>query len=363
MDEIGGGRYAHVPEALITANVSDRAVRLWTLLRLRSDIHGCCTAFQKSLAADLDCSTASLKRALTELRDSGWVNQSAGHAAPQDALVYQTFDIAKTTVDDGVTRTRKTSGKKPKKIIDRPPEKNVELTGELDGSSETFGFTRSEDVGSSSGSPPAPPPSNYHELFELPLAHDKTAGQSASSSPVNYLNNTKNQALYYIPSVYKRASTRVSIPQKNRVVASNIREKNLDPSEALTLWDPPESADIEKLAPRRKSTNIDGPYGLAQNWRRQMEQNGLTALDANMRALMAHYKAFLDVGVSPEQLRIMNSLYAATPGLRTPGKTPWRDFLDKRHQLLEMARVSLADTAAAADPGAYYADWVAPPTP
>lgn len=69
--------FALVPERLLLAPVSDRAIRLWCLLDRHADKEGRAYPGRRRLAEQLGASEASLKRALAELVDHGMVRVKA----------------------------------------------------------------------------------------------------------------------------------------------------------------------------------------------------------------------------------------------------------------------------------------------
>jgi len=69
-------RFAIVPEWILDAPVSDRAVRLYGLLARYADRNGAAFPARSTLAQRLRCTVRSVDRALTELVDAGAVQRS-----------------------------------------------------------------------------------------------------------------------------------------------------------------------------------------------------------------------------------------------------------------------------------------------
>ncbi len=65
--------YAQLPERLLDADVSDRAIRLWCILDRHANSDGRAWPGRPKLAQRLRCGVSSLDRALAELVDSGLV--------------------------------------------------------------------------------------------------------------------------------------------------------------------------------------------------------------------------------------------------------------------------------------------------
>jgi DNA-binding FadR family transcriptional regulator len=71
--------FAQVPDALITdMSVSHLAVRLWARLDRYAEPDGRAFPSRKALAEDLGVSVSVIKRALSELVDTGWITWVQG---------------------------------------------------------------------------------------------------------------------------------------------------------------------------------------------------------------------------------------------------------------------------------------------
>lgn len=69
-------RFAAVPEHLIRdRSLTDRAFRLWCILDRYAGADDAAFPLRSTLAADLDCSPASLDRAVAELVEGGWLHK------------------------------------------------------------------------------------------------------------------------------------------------------------------------------------------------------------------------------------------------------------------------------------------------
>lgn len=70
-------RFTVLPEPLLRdRRVSDRAMRLWCLLDRYAGANGQAFPKRKRLAGDLDCSVATLDRAMEELVATGWLHKA-----------------------------------------------------------------------------------------------------------------------------------------------------------------------------------------------------------------------------------------------------------------------------------------------
>lgn len=333
------------------SGVSPRAVLLWIVLNLRGAQSGQATAFRRTLAEELDCSLATLKRALEELVSGGWVTYTDVPGAG-GARAYQTFGHpAKAPRGDIVAPSAP-----PKAVADH---EETRLTSEPTPGSKCALVTHSSELHGSSVSRHTPPVSNSDEFSAEFSPLDKHAGQMGVGSPVSHIVINKSKEVLYTPSGYITSPPRAAGGRKiRRGVNLTNPEAALDPSVALTLWDSPEEypePDTPKRA--RKGPGPDTPYGLALDWRHQMDATGSGALDSNLKALASHFKAMLLRQTTAEQIRAMNRQYAAQPGLRSAGVTPWKDFINKRFLLLKMVTEAEEQARATADPNAYYAGW------
>lgn len=67
--------YARLPEPLLRdKSLSDRAVRLYGLLDRYAGAKAICWPSRDTLADDLDCSPASVDRAVAQLKGAGWIH-------------------------------------------------------------------------------------------------------------------------------------------------------------------------------------------------------------------------------------------------------------------------------------------------
>ena len=76
--------WAKVPAELLTAPISDRAVRLWSVLERHQGGSGAAWPSRPHLAEHLGCSLDSIDRALAELEADGWlvIQRGRGRANP-----------------------------------------------------------------------------------------------------------------------------------------------------------------------------------------------------------------------------------------------------------------------------------------
>jgi Helix-turn-helix domain len=71
-----GPRFSIVPEALtLDPEVTDRAFRVWCRLDRYAGGDGAAFPSVDTLAVDLACSPASIRRATKNLRDTGWLTR------------------------------------------------------------------------------------------------------------------------------------------------------------------------------------------------------------------------------------------------------------------------------------------------
>lgn len=314
--------WAMVPEKLIRSGLSDRAVRVYALLQRHANADRIAWPRQTVIAKELDCSRATVERAVRELREKGWIETKRRESGGVCEYHLHTSPLP---------RRQRTSG-------------GVEVTDEL-----------IEQLA-------AQAEAGYDiEPCEPPLTDEGTL-----PSPVrgHIEPEPENQRL---PSATPpRAAVRGRQAEARETAR---REAALDPELALGIWDKPPAVRGAKPtcvwydeinpgpppAPRRRQVDGDSPMGLALSWRESMRDAGITgALDCNVKALAAHFKAMLDQRVTPSQIRAMTRLYAAKPGLRNSAAPPWRDFLSRRHLLLASVQDTDRYEAAKADPAAAY---------
>ena len=69
--KVYGERFAVVPESVLFAPISDRAMRLWSILARYADPEGHAHPGRRLLSEKLACSLTTLDRAITELKDAG----------------------------------------------------------------------------------------------------------------------------------------------------------------------------------------------------------------------------------------------------------------------------------------------------
>lgn len=249
------GHWAMVPDTLIRSGLSDRAVRVYALLVRYANGDRRAWPRQTVLAQKLDCSRATVERAVRELREEGWVTTERREAGGVLEYELHTAPV--------------------------PPEKR---------------------------SVPCVPPLT-----------DEGRVPSRMRAPIE--REPENETL---PTA---TPPRAAVRDRHQAQESAQREAALDPERALGIWDEP-------APPRRRTVNGDSPMGLALAWRETMREAGIGALDANVKALAAHFKTMLEQHVTPSQIRAITRLYAAKPGLRNTAASPWRDFLYQRHLLL-----------------------------
>ncbi len=115
-----GQDWAPIPEALLTDDVSANAVRIWGLLRRRGDEPDRCFPSHGLLAKQSRTSVPTVKRALIELEDRGWIdiikrtgedgkqasNNYATHMAPARLGAQVTGDLPQLKNDEGVEGPR-----------------------------------------------------------------------------------------------------------------------------------------------------------------------------------------------------------------------------------------------------------------
>jgi hypothetical protein len=98
-------RFTVTPEHLILdPRVSDRAMRLWCRLDRFAGNRDSTTSYRETLSVELDCSLASVDRALTELVESGWLRKER---TPGGANIYTLVVAPQKTVERLVERARK----------------------------------------------------------------------------------------------------------------------------------------------------------------------------------------------------------------------------------------------------------------
>jgi hypothetical protein len=97
-----------LPEALIRAHISDRAVRLWALLDRYAAGRDAVMLTREVLADDLGCSLDSIDRALGELTATGWLtHNNARGGRPREYQLWISVDEVRTGADNppGVVRS------------------------------------------------------------------------------------------------------------------------------------------------------------------------------------------------------------------------------------------------------------------
>jgi hypothetical protein len=95
-------RWAQVPEWVVTAPISDRAVRLYALLARRANSDSQAFPSRKYLAVNMHCSSKSVDRAMEELLDIGAVTKSKQfHDSRQTVNLYTLKAMGGTRVTRG----------------------------------------------------------------------------------------------------------------------------------------------------------------------------------------------------------------------------------------------------------------------
>ena len=319
--------WAMVPEKMIRSELSDRAVRVYALLLRYANADRIAWPRQTVMAKELGCSRATVERAVRELREKGWVKTERRESGGVCEYLLRTSPA--------------------------PPERRmsggVEITDEL-----VERLAAEAEAG-----------------YDIEPCEPPLTDEGALPSPVRGHIEPEPENQRLPAATPPRAAVRGRQAEARETAR---REAALDPEVALGIWDKPRairgatptcvwydeidagaSLAPRRLAPRRRSVDGDSPMGLALAWRETMRDAGITgALDANVKALAAHFKAMLDERVTPSQIRAITRLYAAKPGLRNSSASPWRDFLSRRHLLLASVQDTDRYEAAKADPGSAY---------
>lgn len=98
-------RFTVTPEHLILdPRVSDRAMRLWCRLDRFAGNRESTTSYRETLSVELDCSLASVDRAIAELAEAGWLHKER---TPGGASIYTLVVAPQKTVERLVERARR----------------------------------------------------------------------------------------------------------------------------------------------------------------------------------------------------------------------------------------------------------------
>lgn len=287
--------FAMAPRAMVADHaVSDRAVRLYCVLTRYANTRDEAWPHQARLATDLGCSRPSIERAVRELRECGWISVRRRVAGGGNIYTIHRYPQLPDTDEGG-------EGALVPAPDDEPPKQTSYTADELQ--EETLSGIGVD------GTPPSEP---------RPLSYRYTENEKEPSPP--------------------RAAVR-----RERAVDPDAM---LDPACFLGLWgDPLPSA---QSAPEASSMQLAREFRDA--WSRVP---GSLPMEANLKALAAHFKALRSGGVTPAEIRAMIELFVSVPGLRNPAAAPWRDFLYRRRHLLTLVRRDESGRRMEHDPGFY----------
>lgn len=90
--------------------------------------------------------------------------------------------------------------------------------------------------------------------------------------------------------------------------------------------------------PVRSRAQLDSPMALAGELASALRNANWDAgpSPVNMGALARNISAWKRDGVTADQIRAMIARFVSDAGMRTAAKTPWIDFVGKRHKLLAL---------------------------
>lgn len=111
------------------------------------------------------------------------------------------------------------------------------------------------------------------------------------------------------------------------------------PNEADPDLGDPEPLTEPQRRVRDNRPGQDSAAGLALHFRDATMGIGWGLEPANVKALSKHFAEWKRGGVAAEDIRAMIQHYADVPGVRTPGKPPWVDFLAKRAALANILKL------------------------
>jgi hypothetical protein len=318
---VNNKQWASVPDGLIRSGASSRAIVVYALLMRYANKDRTAWPRQSTLARELECSRATVERAVKELRESGWVTATRRteggvceylmHRSPVAALCEPPL-----TDDGGVpSRMREHKEREPlnekDKLASQAPPRFAAVSPRAQAKLQAQRDALLD-------------PANCPDLMDAPAERGYAALAAAQ--------NEEDRDFH--AAVKARRGARAQ-----RAIIDEIN----------TFEDRP--------APSRGVRTIDGdsPMGLALGWRRRMQEARVAgALDTNVKALARFFKVMLQEGATPEQIRMMANLFAEHEGLRNDAVAPWRDFLYQRHLLLRRTRRALDQQAALADPASAY---------
>jgi len=287
------GSFAMAPRAMVADHaVSDRAVRLYCVLTRYANTRDEAWPSQATLAKDLGCSKPTIERAVRELRETGWI--TVHRRAAGAGNLYRIHRIPELPEDED-----------PQDAFAPTPE-------------------------------PGPKQTSY-------MARDLVERTPPGIFSDGRVPSAVRSQLYRDPENEKETSPpRAAVRRRTQTDPDDM----LDPARSLGLWDSP--------APTAVSPAEANNMNLAREFRDAWRQvPGSLPMEANLKALAAHFKALRSDDVSVAEIRSMIHLFVTVPGLRNSDAPPWRDFLYRRRQLLQLVRRDESGRRMEADPGTY----------
>lgn len=209
-------------------------------------------------------------------------------------------------------------------------------------------------------------------LAECDVQDPCTSEVQDPCTPIEEEPLTKNQikTTTSLREVGGAATPEAETPQEDEMGRKGARAgwlvaDELDPVASLGLWDAQEIPDSPAdglednwlpLRPKpttggrqtatRTQAQLDTPMALAIEFERAVRAADWDAgpSPVNRAALARNLSAWKRDGVSADQVRRMITRYVTDSGVRSTGRTPWIDFVGKRHKLLAVEKRASENT-------------------